>query len=168
MEFEDSRKSIFCDPNAYVQHCETQQIKKVVFSEPYDCLPTFYIDNSFKKHSCECIPNRQPPKRPCSNHGSMFDLKSIMPILLGVLNKGGGGSQDLTKLMTGFMQPDSAGIDLKSLIATLAKNPKIIESVLSVFKGKGLKSFFKKTNSKTSDFKQETTEHVINDYTRVD
>ena len=59
MEFEDSRLALFPEPNAYIQKfnkdCKEKGIKKVVFQEPYETLPNFYINNNFTKHGCDCV-----------------------------------------------------------------------------------------------------------------
>ena len=171
MEFEDSRTAIFCDPHAFIQG-QQKPAKKVVFAEPYDCLPTFYIDNNFKKHNCDCLPKPPKPKPPCPPPKPMFnfDFKSMMPILLGLLNKGGG--MDLGKILSNMPQQEgqnSNGFDFQNLISMVAKNPKILESVMSIFKGKGkgLSGLFKKrTENVSEEIKQ--TDHVINNYTRVE
>lgn len=182
MEFEDSRNAIFCDPNAYVHGMEHKEIKKVVFAEPYDCLPTFYIDNNFKKHNCDCIP--KPPKPPCVPQKPKpcvpqmpfnFDFKSMMPILLGLLNKGGG---DMAKLLTNFTnqmpqnldnaQTGQAGFNMQTLIENVMKSPKMLEGVMSLFKGGGLKNLFNKKQKNTSSGETKQTDHVIKNYTRVE
>ena len=52
MEFEDNKNAMFCDPNAYIQNFNNnkKETRKVVFQEPYECLPSRYINNNFKKH----------------------------------------------------------------------------------------------------------------------
>ncbi|MBQ9795442.1 MAG: hypothetical protein IJW36_00575 [Clostridia bacterium] len=67
MEFEDGRNALFCDPNAYIQRFEKKdknKPKKIIFQEPYESLPNFYINNNFKKGDCDCI----KPKFDCE-HG---------------------------------------------------------------------------------------------------
>lgn len=63
MEFEDSRNALFVEPNAYIQKFEKIdkcEPKKVIFSEPYESLPAFYIDNNFKKGHCDCLSKSKP------------------------------------------------------------------------------------------------------------
>lgn len=181
MEFEDSRNAIFCDPNAFIQGCEKKQIKKVVFAEPYDCLPSFYIDNDFKKHHCDCVPKPKPPKpprpSPCTPFPFNFDFKNVMPILIGLLSK--GGNTDISKMLSGLTSSNFAngageagsGFDFQQLIGMVAKNPKMLESVMSIFKGGGLKNLFKnksKSSMQETDKQAKQTDHVIKNYTRVE
>lgn len=173
MDFEDSRNAIFCDPHAYIQGCEKKQIKKVVFAEPYDCLPTFYVDNDFKKHNCNCVPKPPkpcpPPPKPCApNLPFNFDLKTIMPLLAGMLGKS-GGSADFSKLLNNLPSNtgEQSGFDLKNMIGVVTQNPKILQSILSIFKGGGLNSLFKKGKQK-NEIIQKQTDHIINNYTKVD
>ncbi len=178
MEQENSQNAIFCDPNAFIQGAERKQPKKVVFAEPYDCLPTFYIDNNFKKHNCDCLP--KPPKPPCApprpNCGGDctkppkftdgFSLKSLAPILLGLLGK--NGNTDITKLLSNFSpEQGTTGFDIQKIIGLVGQNPKILESVLSMFKGGGLGGLFKK-KAKPTEQKAKQTDHIIKNYTRVE
>ncbi len=57
MEFEDSRNALFPEPNACIQRFEKREkaTKKIVFQEPYECLPNHYINNNFTKHDCDCV-----------------------------------------------------------------------------------------------------------------
>ncbi len=56
MDFEDNLNSLYCDPNAYIQRFEkNKETKKIVFQEPYECLPSYYINNDLKKHNCDCV-----------------------------------------------------------------------------------------------------------------
>lgn len=72
MNFNDNSSALYVDPNAYIQsrpkcdHCEP---KKVVFSEPYETMPNYYIDNGFKKGNCDCIPknHNNPHSKPFCN-----------------------------------------------------------------------------------------------------
>ena len=172
MDFEDSRNAIFCDPHAYIQGCEKKQIKKVVFAEPYDCLPNFYVDNDFKKHNCNCVPKPPkpcpPPPKPCFP-GLPFnlDFKALMPILAGMLGKNGSG--EFVKLLNSMPANGGAvsGFDLKNIIGVVAQNPKILQSIMTMFKGGGLNGLFKKNKSAT-ELSQKQTDHIINNYTRVD
>jgi hypothetical protein len=64
MELEDSRNALFWDPNAYIQNFgkidhKESEIKKVVFQEPYETLPNFYVNNNFIKHNCECADGKK-------------------------------------------------------------------------------------------------------------
>lgn len=71
MEFEDSRNALFCDPNAYIQKIEKRdkcEPRKVVFQEPYDNLPNFYINNNFKKGDCNCISDNSKNHNSNSNN----------------------------------------------------------------------------------------------------
>lgn len=72
MEFEDSRLALFPEPNAYIQKfdkdCKEKNIKKVVFQEPYETLPNFYINNNFTKHGCDCIKNNNHSNNKYNNH----------------------------------------------------------------------------------------------------
>ncbi len=81
MENEDSRNALYCDPNAYIQRFEKKEKhkpRKVVFQEPYEQLPNFYINNNFTKHNCDCVSNNQnynnnsnANNRDCNcNHGN--------------------------------------------------------------------------------------------------
>lgn len=75
MEFEDSRFALFSEPNAYIQSFRgnKEKTKKVVFQEPYETLPNYYINNNFKKRDCDCVQNNGKHKDKCDckcNHDS--------------------------------------------------------------------------------------------------
>lgn len=60
MEFEDSRFALFAEPNAYIQKAQNvekkeKERKKIVFQEPYEILPNFYVNNNFTKQDCDCV-----------------------------------------------------------------------------------------------------------------
>ena len=157
---EDSKNALFVEPNAYINHfnktdkCEVKPIKKVVFSEPYDCMPNFYFNNHFEKGDCNCVNNVQQQNckcndknintnhscdcnknHDCNNHNKSnfgFDIKNLMPILSG-LNKGGSGL-DLSSISS-LLSNSGGGFDFSKLLS----NPDLIKSALSLFSGKNKK-----------------------------
>ena len=95
MEYGDSKNALFVEPNAYIQNYgkEKKGIKKIVFSEPYESLPSYHINNDFKKHNCKCIPDHKPDcsKQNCQSNNTtnnFFDFKNFLPMLTGFLGKG--------------------------------------------------------------------------------
>ncbi len=85
-------------------HCQKPP-QKVVFSEPYESVPNFYLNNNFKKGNCDCIPKPKPkcppPKPPFS-----FDLKNILPLLSGLF-KGGSGAGGIGNILSMLNQNSS-------------------------------------------------------------
>ena len=88
MDFEDSGNALFCDPNAYIQRFEKKEKcnpRKIVFQQPYESMPNFYIDNNFKKGDCGCIPrghdcdcnhgNKQQKNQTKNNHDCNCDYQ---------------------------------------------------------------------------------------------
>lgn len=196
MDFGDSRFALFCEPNAYVQNhkkeeCDTKGIKKIVFQEPYESLPTHYINNDFKKHNCDCVAkpkqnnlkfenchdsfcNHEKPNSKCGSEnntghsgnkipkGFQFDLKSLLP-MLGMFNKGGGMSQLVGLLNNGNNQTGD-GSNPMNLISSLMSNKDIMSGIMKFFGG-GEK--FSNGASKTEN-KLKTTDFEIKNYTRVE
>lgn len=199
MQFENNVNAMFCDPNAYIQRYEKKEqekkTEKVVFSEPYETLPNYYIDNHFKKHNCDCIPKLKNDKNgdrcgcdnclngghlnnyqcnsnhDCkSNHGANnvfgFDFKNILP-LLGLFNKGGGA--DLSGLIKTLNNNNDSSIESNStamnLISSLMSNKNMMSGIMNLFSGGGLNLFNKKSKS-TKEIK--TTDYEIKNYTRVE
>ena len=81
MDFEDNLNSLYCDPNAYIQRFEKEEkAKKIVFQEPYECLPNFYINNDFKKHDCDCV--KRNAKDCNCNHEKCFNNKQLDNLFL--------------------------------------------------------------------------------------
>ncbi len=70
MSFKDNSSALYSDPNAYIQRCECADTKKVVFSEPYETMPNFYLNNNFKKGDCSCNKKDKslPFKDDCNFH----------------------------------------------------------------------------------------------------
>ncbi len=179
MEFEDSRNALFCEPNAYIQKCDSEVChpKKVIFQEPYENLPNFYLDNNFKKGQCDCIPKKHhireeekhsapPPKSNTPN----FDLKSMLPLLSGLLGKGGGGNMtNLISMLGNNTQTETGlngGFNMQNIISTLTSNPEMMTGVLKMFKGGGLGGLFQKKSSPKVEMK--SSDICIKNYTRVD
>ena len=174
MEFEDSRNALFAEPNAYIQRYEKREkeTKKIVFQEPYECLPSFHINNNFTKHNCDCVSNKNQhnEKHDCKcNHDSQkhkgfnFDLKSLMP-LLGMFNKGGGA--DLSSLVCLLNNANNGKNEISSNpISNLLSNKDMMSGILNLFKGGGLNLQNKKQPTKKEI---KTTDFEIKNYTRVE
>ncbi len=118
MEFEDSRNALFTEPNAYIQKCNfdcDEKTKKVIFQEPYDRLPTFYLDNNFKKGNCNCVPKpKQKEGKPSCNNPFPFDIKNLLPLLSNLT----GGSGGLSNLLSNLGSNGGLG-NLASLLGAL-------------------------------------------------
>lgn len=176
MEFEDSRNALFVEPNAYIQKydCEKKEIKKVIFQEPYECLPNYYINNNFIKGDCNCVKQHkdfckdksnsikkhcdceQPNNKNNSCSNTNFDLKNFLPLLAG-LNKGGMDFSSITNMLS-----NGGGFNFSSIMQSFIKNPNGIGNILNLFKGKN-----KKENLKTPK-EIKSTDFPIKNYTRVE
>lgn len=76
MEDVDSINAIYCDPNAYIQKVDRKdkyQPRKVVFQEPYEQLPSFYINNNFIKRDCDCVKNYNTKDSNYDNYKKKFE-----------------------------------------------------------------------------------------------
>lgn len=176
-----------CRPPQHKQNCNNGQYncqkppQKVVFSEPYESVPNFYLNNNFKKGNCDCIPKPKPkcppPKPPFS-----FDLKNILPLLSGLF-KGGSGAGGIGNILS-ILNQNSSGeqggvqsggwqsggaqgsgwqsggtqggsLDFSSILKTLS-NTGGLDGILNLFKPKTknekTKSGLSKTNSSNSNF----------------
>ena len=159
---EDSRNALFVEPNAYIQkfNKEEKEVKKIVFQEPYECLPNYYIDNNFKKGKCDCIPKPKTDcrkeKPECKHNSGGFNFQNFLP-LLSIFNKGGGADfSQMSGLLNGVGNP-------MSLISSLLSNKDGLSNILNIFKGGGLNTYNhkEKPNLKSTDFE-------IKNYTRVE
>ena len=187
MEFEDSRLALFPEPNAYIQfdkpRKKDKEVKKIVFQEPYETLPQFYLNNNFTKHNCDCVHKNFNKHESNCNNGNLngccdhhdnkchydnhnynqnnkgfgFDLKSLLP-LLGAFNKSGGA--DLTQF-AGLLNNNN---NSSNLISALLSNKDMMSGILNMFKGGGLN--FNKTKPIKKHMK--TTDFEIKNYTRVE
>lgn len=180
MEFEDSRNAIFCDPNAYIQRYnkKEKQHKKVVFQEPYEKLPNFYLDNNFKRGDCvlnkhknlnqdckcnhenNCLKNRNCHNDNYHNDNSNkeksfgFDFKNMLP-LLSLFNK--GGNVDLTSIMNMFNNSSGDNQNPMNIISTLLNSN---SGIGNLFKGT--------TKNKRGGKELKTTDFEIKNYTKVE
>lgn len=194
MEFEDSRLALFSEPNAYIQKFESEhvdkKIKKVVFSEPYESIPAFYINNNFKKGDCDCVTkakkdlncengNVQKHQNNCRLNDSQrndnchydkrgksgLDLKNLFP-LLGAFSKGGGMDVgNIVGLLNNASAQNYGSLNPMSLISGLLSNKEMMGGILNIFKGGGFGLL-----SKNEKIKKElkTTDFEIKNYTRVE
>ena len=197
MENEDSRFALFSEPNAYIQRFEKKEQNKpskIVFQEPYESMPAFYINNNFKKRNCNCVPNRQNKNHNLNSnnhdcdcaHGNLnncgsrddnchhdgcskqkgfgFDLKSLMP-LMGLFNKSGG--TDLSSLV-GLMN------NVNNSQKGNSSNPmNLISGLLSNKEGlANILNLFKSgglfNKKQTAKKEIKTTDFEIKNYTRVE
>lgn len=166
MEFEDSRNALFTEPNAYIQNnisLQTEQIKKpkkIIFQEPYDCLPNYYLNNGFRKNEeskRKQLPIREEKTVEKSTNLPGFDFKNLLP-MLGVL--GGGSTSGLAGLLSSVMS-EGNGLDFTKLVSSLLQNKDDLSSILKLFTGK--KNEIKMKQNK--DLK--STDFEIKNYTRV-
>ena len=162
---ESNLNALFEEPNAYIQRYDDcgykpNHIKKVVFSEPYENFPSYYIKEDFKKPKCDFCDKPKPKPKPQPKFPFSFDFKSLMPLLsmLGGKNKSNIG--DLISIL-GSQSGDSNA----SKITSLLQNKDLLSGALNLFKGGGLNLFKqKKENQKQA----KTTDFQIKNYTRVE
>lgn len=165
MEFEDNKNAMFCDPNAYIKNFNNnkKETRKVVFQEPYECLPSRYINNNFKKHECDCV-NK---KKECSCHDKPkeksnqrcgpsfpFDFKSLLPL---ISNLGGNKTSGFGNILSMLMNNNSAsgGLDISKLLTSFLSG-----NGNNLFKG-----MLNKQEKKGHEIK--STDIPIKNYTRV-
>ena len=164
MEFEDSRNAFYIDPNAYIcKPKKKENCKKIVFAEPYENVPNFYINNDFKKsEKCCCnscakpnsrLDNNNENKAKPQNFLSGLNLQNLTPIL----SMFGGGGVDLSKI-SGIVGNNQSGI---MQLVTSFSNAKELPGFLNLFRN---------SNSKQTTIKKEikSTDYEINSYTRVE
>ncbi len=171
MEFNDKADALFCDPNAYIQNwgysvCQPPKKdkkcgqgfcqhppQKVVFGEPYETVPNFYINNDFKKGNCNCIPKPKPkcphPPKP------LFDIKNLLPLLSGLMKNNSGGIGNILSLLNSG--DGKSNVDISNLISSLSSSG-ALTNLFNIFKPKDTPPQ-KETVS---------TEYEIKNYTRVD
>ena len=186
MDFGDNTNALFPEPNAYIQNFNRneKEQKKVVFQEPYDRLPTFYIDNDFRKGDCDCIPKpKKHDNQPHYQNPFPFDLKNLLPLLSSLGGNSGcglsnilsslsnGGLSNLTSLFSGNSQSNSQNQNNQTETYDNSSN---FNNILSSLGGNGLgnildllKNFSNNSqNSKAKTMK--SSDIIIKDYKRID
>jgi len=144
---EDSKNALFVEPNAYIKNfnnktkCEVKPIKKVVFSEPYDCMPNFYFDNHFHKNengyfdnhfqkgNCDCVTKSKHTN--CnSKHDSNFcfdnkdDCNCNKSYNSKFQEKGGFGFdiKNFLPILNSFNKGGAGGFNVSSLSSLLGNS----------------------------------------------
>lgn len=177
MNNENNVNALFVEPNAYISGCvkPKNETKKVVFQQPYESVPNFFINNGFKKKNCNCVPcekkkethekqhccSEQHKNQSCSsgNCGN-FNFKSLLP-LLGLFgsSKSGIDISQISSILNSSQQNESGGI--MSLVSSLLANKDAFSGILKMFSGnKTSVPKFDKNSIKSTDFE-------IKNYTRV-
>lgn len=132
---------------------KVKPIQKIVFSEPYDCMPKFIIDNALKKGDCKCLPKpKEKPKKCAGQMGGNFnfDIKKFLPLLIKFMG-GSSNSNDISSLLSNM----DKGFDFSRLLS----NPNLLKNVFSLLS----------SNKKTASKKEEIicTDYEIKNYTKV-
>ncbi len=174
MEFESNFNVPYCDPNAYVQGFkkDNSNAKKVVFQQPYECMPPHYQNNNFCKHGCECVKPLKP-KHECDykdnkkNENNFkpsfpfsFDIKTLLPLLSNLGGSNNGGISNIISMLgnkSSNNETGNTGFDFSKLISTFMSNSNGF-NLLNLFGKK------KETNKK----EVKTTDIPIKNYTRVE
>lgn len=164
MENEDSRYALFVEPNAYIQNYnkERKGIKKIIFSEPYESVPNFYINNNFEKHDCCCSRKPKPKFDSKAIETNMFDFKNILPLLSGLLGKGFDSSK-LVSMLTNSQNHKIGNDNLLSNIMNILSSD-IGKNILSLLANKTTKSM-EKSNKNIEKIK--STDFCIKDYKKI-
>lgn len=165
MEFEDSRNALFVEPNAYIlkDKKESKGIKKIVFSEPYESVPNYYINNDFEKRNCKCDKKDKPNFLQNNNcNAPNFDIKNILPLLAGFLRNG----FDVNKVVSMLGNNTANNSNLQGIL------PNIL-SILSSDTGKNILNLLGNKNTKNNKKNTEkitkikSTDFCIKDYEKV-
>ncbi len=137
--------------------------KKVVFQQPYESVPNFYLNNNFIKGNCNCVPKPKPkPKCPPQNFGFNLDFKNLLPLLSGLFKGVGTGSfGNLISMLNNSNnenEKDNSNLDFSSLIKAFSSSGGL-SNILNLFKPKQSQNI--KNEIKSTDFE-------IKNYTRVE
>ena len=160
INMENSSNNIFYDANAYIQNWNYSKpnqgckgAKKVVFQQPYECVPDFYINNNFEKGNCDCVPKPKPkyPPKPAFP----FDLKNILPLLTGLLKNNQNGISNILSALAGDNGEGIKDFDFSKILNLLGSSG--FENLFTSFSSK---------KTKVDDIK--STDFEIKNYTRVE
>lgn len=135
----------YCDPNAYIMK-SAEPTKKVVFQEPYECMPHYRVNNNLKKKDCECV-NCKEKKEPKAS----FDLSGFLPMLSSL---GGDGIGNIMNLLNG-------NSSISEIVSSLGKGGGLGNILNSLDISRLFKKSTQQHNTKSTDF-------CIKDYKRVD
>ena len=188
MDFGDNTNALFPEPNAYIQNFNNREIeqKKVVFQEPYDRLPTFYIDNDFRKGDCDCIPKpKKHDNQPHYQNPFPFDFKNFMPLLSSLGGNLGGGLNNILSSLGGAGLGNIASLfGWQNQSQTNTQNNKNTETnnenagglnfsnILNSLGSNGLGNIFNifknSSNSTSTPKTMKSSDIIIKDYKRID
>ena len=121
--------------------------RKVVFSEPYEIVPNYMINNDFKKGNCDYVP-KQNPNKPAPSFNMPF-----LPFFSSLLT---GGMGNIGNMLGGMLNSGGTGSPMSSILS----NPEFLTNIS--------KLFFKSqaTNNKKHEHKTEDID--IEQYTKVE
>lgn len=162
---ESNLNALFVEPNAYIQHyndkeCKPNNVKKVIFAEPYENSPKYYLKDDFKKAKCDFCEHDKPKQKPQPKLPFSFDFKNLLPFLS--IFGGGKSNTQLNDLIS--ILGKSANGNNTSILGLL-QNKELVNGALNLLKGGGLNIFKQK---KENQPKAKTTDFQINNYTRVE
>ena len=164
MEFEDNTKALFVEPNAYVQNIKRNECQKIVFSEPYESVPNYYINNGFEKHDCKSVHNTSNKNNKCNNSNkhngnkgfnflNNFNLKSLAPMFSMFFKDGGFSLANIVNLL-GSNGGNFSGVQ------SILQNKNLISTLTNMLNGG--------SNEKSSKNNLTETDFEIKNYVRVE
>ena len=157
MEDYDNVNALFVEPNAYIQKFDKKKgPQKVVFQEPYEVMPNYYLKEDFKRK--ETPKENREQKNNFLPFNLPFDLKNLMPMLSSFLGKDGG---DLSSIVNMLSNAGLSG-DNNPLFSLLS-NKDLLSNVFNMFKGKSNT----KKNVRMQNFANRNSDYQIKNYTRV-
>ncbi len=157
MNLEDSRNALFVEPNAYIQKFESTNInkpKKVVFQEPYESMPPYYLNNNFTKGDCGCLPKIKENK---NKQNQEFDFKNLMS-LVSMFTK----NLNINDMVSMFTNGKDGGLNIQNLLSSVLSNKGMLGNVLNLFGGKKI------IKDKLSKKEIIATDYEIKNYTKVE
>ncbi len=174
-DFGDNTNALFCDPNAYLQKydscpkCDANNKDrcKIVFQEPYECMPSFHLDNNFKKtdkscnhhnHDKDCDCNKNNNHNNSQSNSPMFDIKNLMPMLSALT--GGANTNSLGGLLNMLGGKENS---MSNILSNLTGGNNNISTLLN-----GLNLFNNSKKKSTKNQEIISTENDIKNYTRVE
>lgn len=149
---EDKRNALFVEPGAYIQRIEKKKSpNKVIFQEPYESMPNYYMDHGVKKSDHECYHDKHEECE--KSKSSPFDIKSLLPLFgsIGGLGNLGGVSNLLSSFNGG----------LKDVLASIMSNPEMLKSAIGLITKN-------KTSKSTVNHEIKKSDLEIKNYTKVE